>query len=65
MEEHTHKFSYTGAVSAYTPAGSGNQSAYAYTFNATTQGLVSGRITAEGVTRGKRKGVNYLIKVMY
>ena len=64
MQEHTHKFSYTGAVSAYQPVTSGNQSAYAYSYNDVTGGLHSGRNTTEGVTRGKRKGVVYLIKVL-
>ena len=64
MQEHTHKFTYTGAVSAYTPAGGGNQSAYAYSFNAVTQGLHNGRITSEEVTRGKRKGAKFIIKVL-
>lgn len=64
MQEHTHKFSYIGAYSGYRPYDSGNQSAFPYTYNDNTGGLYQGRITAEGVTRGKRKGVKYIIKVL-
>ena len=53
-----------GAVTAYKPLDAGSQSTYASTLTGYTGGLYQGRITTEGVTRGKRKGVNYLIKVL-
>lgn len=65
METHSHVFSYTGAVAAYRPLDSGNQSSYPFNYNSATGSLYKGRTTAEDVTRGKRKGVQYIIKVLW
>ena len=64
MQNHTHPFSYAGPIAAYQPLGSGNQSCYRDTINSVTGGVNSGRVTTENVTRGKRKGAKYIIKVL-